>query len=137
MGGLLAAEAAMDSSNAPLKAGGKPNRIVGIIAFDVPFLGMHPHVVISGLASLLPKGESKGETSPDDEDKKEIPPPSPAPQTRPSERDAHAADKQLGNHPEINRVSSKVTDDWEDFKQRIDRECPPYSTIPRPLKPHD
>lgn len=117
MGGLLAAEAAMDPSNAPRQPGGKPNRIVGIIAFDVPFLGMHPHVVISGLASLLPKGES----SSDDKKKEKTPPPSPAPQTTPSEGNAHMSEKEMGEHPEITRVSSKVTDDWEDFKKKIDR----------------
>ncbi|KIK55492.1 hypothetical protein GYMLUDRAFT_47695 [Collybiopsis luxurians FD-317 M1] len=51
MGGLLAAEAATDSSNA--KDGSK--RIIGMIAFDCPYLGMHPHVVITGIASLFPK----------------------------------------------------------------------------------
>ncbi|KAJ3814610.1 hypothetical protein F5876DRAFT_86316 [Lentinula aff. lateritia] len=48
MGGLLAAEAATDPSNVH-------NRIVGLIAFDCPYLGMHPHVVITGIASLVPK----------------------------------------------------------------------------------
>ncbi|KAJ3865995.1 hypothetical protein EV359DRAFT_72092 [Lentinula novae-zelandiae] len=48
MGGLLAAEAATDPSNVH-------KRIVGLIAFDCPYLGMHPHVVIAGIASLIPK----------------------------------------------------------------------------------
>src|ERR1700687_3425486 len=48
MGGLLAAEAATDRSN-------KSHRIIGMIAFDTPYLGMHPHVVVSGIASLFPK----------------------------------------------------------------------------------
>ncbi|KAF9078460.1 hypothetical protein BDP27DRAFT_1396774 [Rhodocollybia butyracea] len=51
MGGLLAAQAATDLSNN--NDGSK--RIVGMIAFDCPYLGMHPHVVITGLASLMPK----------------------------------------------------------------------------------
>ncbi|KAH6910671.1 hypothetical protein BKA70DRAFT_90759 [Coprinopsis sp. MPI-PUGE-AT-0042] len=125
MGGLLAAEAAMDPSNAPREAGGKPNRIVGIIAFDVPFLGMHPHVVISGLASLLPKGESSSK----DEEKKKTPPQSPAPQTRPPEpaRDAHQTEKEMGEQPGMSRVSSQVTDDWEEFKQKIHRKRNPRS----------
>ncbi|KAJ3921601.1 hypothetical protein F5877DRAFT_88694 [Lentinula edodes] len=57
MGGLLAAEAATDPSNVH-------KRIVGLIAFDCPYLGMHPHVVITGIASLVPKkteGEMKTE----------------------------------------------------------------------------
>lgn len=67
MGGLLAAEAATDPSNIPDATTGKPCRIVGVIAFDTPFLGMHPHVIISGIASLFPKspgnvrGKSEGE----------------------------------------------------------------------------
>lgn len=48
MGGLLAA----DASTSPNHAASK--RVIGLIGYDVPFLGMHPHVVISGIASLLP-----------------------------------------------------------------------------------
>lgn len=106
MGGLLAAEAAMDPSNAPLAANGKPRRIVGIVAFDVPFLGMHPHVVISGLASLLPKGDSS-----DDESKKS------PPSTPPSQGAFQTAEAR----PDINRSPSSVTDDWDAFKNKIDR----------------
>jgi len=47
MGGLLIAEAATSTTHAASK------RVIGLLAFDVPFLGMHPHVVISGIASLL------------------------------------------------------------------------------------
>lgn len=56
MGGLLIAEAALDSS--PVA-----RRIIGLLAFDTPYLGMHPHVVISGIASLLPKKEGSGPPS--------------------------------------------------------------------------
>lgn len=48
MGGLLVAEAALNRS--PVA-----RRINGILAFDAPYLGMHPHVVVSGIASLFPK----------------------------------------------------------------------------------
>lgn len=58
MGGLLAAEVATNASNTS-------KRVIGIVAFDVPFLGMHPHVVISGIASLLPKEDDKRETEKD------------------------------------------------------------------------
>lgn len=54
MGGLLAAEAV--SSTSPVS-----KRIIGLVAFDVPFLGMHPHVIISGISSLLPKDQSNSE----------------------------------------------------------------------------
>jgi len=56
MGGLLIAEAALDLS--PVA-----RRIIGLLAFDTPYLGMHPHVVISGIASLLPKKENPGPPS--------------------------------------------------------------------------
>ncbi|KIJ46932.1 hypothetical protein M422DRAFT_778325 [Sphaerobolus stellatus SS14] len=52
MGGLLAADVALRST-----------RVVGLLACDVPYLGMHPHVVISGLASLAPK-KPKTDNSP-------------------------------------------------------------------------
>jgi len=51
MGGLVIAEVALmpsPTSDRPLK-----HRIVGTVNFDVPFLGMHPGVVKSGLASIF------------------------------------------------------------------------------------
>jgi pimeloyl-ACP methyl ester carboxylesterase len=51
MGGLVIAEVALmpsTTSDRPLK-----HRIVGTVNFDVPFLGMHPGVVKSGLASIF------------------------------------------------------------------------------------
>jgi pimeloyl-ACP methyl ester carboxylesterase len=51
MGGLVVAEVALmpsPTSDRPLK-----HRIVGTVNFDVPFLGMHPGVVKSGLASIF------------------------------------------------------------------------------------
>lgn len=52
MGGLLAADVATGSSK-------ESKRVVGLVAFDVPYLGMHPHVIISGISSLFPKDDSK------------------------------------------------------------------------------
>ena len=60
MGGLLSAEVALmppEVPPPPLK-----HRILGTINFDVPFLGMHPGVVKSGLSSIFkPAGESPGD----------------------------------------------------------------------------
>ncbi|KAL1711139.1 hypothetical protein EV121DRAFT_191282 [Schizophyllum commune] len=91
MGGLLAAEAATHASNNPqLYPGARPSRIIGMIAFDVPFLGMHPHVVITGLASLFAK----------DDDKK--------------------TETQLNDHnPDVHMVDGRVTDDWESYKRNM------------------
>uniref|UniRef100_D8Q000 GPI inositol-deacylase n=1 Tax=Schizophyllum commune (strain H4-8 / FGSC 9210) TaxID=578458 RepID=D8Q000_SCHCM len=91
MGGLLAAEAATHASNNPQSyPGARPSRIIGMIAFDVPFLGMHPHVVITGLASLFAK----------DDDKK--------------------TETQLNDqHPDVHMVDGRVTDDWESYKRNM------------------
>lgn len=56
MGGLLSAEVALMKPAAPAARPLK-HRILGTINFDVPFLGMHPHVVKSGLASIFKPAE--------------------------------------------------------------------------------
>jgi hypothetical protein len=94
MGGLLAADAATDPSNNPDQhPGAKPRRIIGVVAFDTPYLGMHPHVVISGIASLLPKGnepEKEGQS-----------------------------DHAMNDHNKVKIVDEKVTDDWEGYKKGL------------------
>ncbi|CAE6427969.1 unnamed protein product [Rhizoctonia solani] len=52
MGGLLTAEVAFAAP---------PGRVIGLVSFDVPFLGVHPHVVLSGIASLFKKKEGRDE----------------------------------------------------------------------------
>lgn len=52
MGGLLAAEVVLMPAPPPASRPFK-HRILGTINFDVPFLGMHPGVVRSGLASIF------------------------------------------------------------------------------------
>ncbi|KAI5118310.1 hypothetical protein M0805_006478 [Coniferiporia weirii] len=56
MGGLLAADAATSASV-------QSKRIIGLVAFDVPFLGMHPHVIVSGITSLFPKDTEEGKNT--------------------------------------------------------------------------
>ncbi|KAG8694608.1 hypothetical protein FRC09_009743 [Ceratobasidium sp. 395] len=57
MGGLLTAEVAFAAP---------PGRVIGLISFDVPFLGVHPHVILSGIASLFKSKEGKSETEMND-----------------------------------------------------------------------
>ena len=52
MGGLLSAEIVLMGSSSPSGPALK-HRILGTVSFDVPFLGMHPGVVKSGLASMF------------------------------------------------------------------------------------
>lgn len=49
MGGILSAEAALLRDN----AGHSRHRILGIVSFDTPFLGMHPGVITTGIGSLF------------------------------------------------------------------------------------
>lgn len=53
LGGILAAEVAMLKSHTPGSPDLYQHRLIGVIAFDTPFLGMHPSVVKTGLASLF------------------------------------------------------------------------------------
>ncbi|KAG8685084.1 hypothetical protein FRC11_011150, partial [Ceratobasidium sp. 423] len=48
MGGLLTAEVALAAP---------PGRVVGLVSFDVPYLGVHPRVVLSGITSLFKNRE--------------------------------------------------------------------------------
>ncbi|KAG9097476.1 hypothetical protein FS749_006186 [Ceratobasidium sp. UAMH 11750] len=63
MGGLLTAEVAFAAP---------PNRVIGLISFDVPYLGVHPHVILSGIASLFKSKEGKSETEMNDPQHVEI-----------------------------------------------------------------
>lgn len=65
MGGLLAAEAAVEyPKHKPRKDG---QQIVAVVALDAPLLGMHPHVVVSGIASLFPKKKKKKKNEDEDD----------------------------------------------------------------------
>lgn len=68
MGGLLSAEVALMPANTP-SSGPLQHRIVGTINFDVPFLGMHPRVVKSGLASIF---TSDGKKEPKDDSQTQL-----------------------------------------------------------------
>ncbi|KAF2092099.1 hypothetical protein K490DRAFT_32395 [Saccharata proteae CBS 121410] len=57
MGGLLSAEVVLLSPHSPATGHALRHRILGTINFDVPFLGMHPGVVASGLSSIFHPAE--------------------------------------------------------------------------------
>ncbi|KAF2101213.1 hypothetical protein NA57DRAFT_21171, partial [Rhizodiscina lignyota] len=58
MGGLVAGEIVLLPPHSPATGQAFRHRILGVINFDVPFLGMHPGVIGSGLASLFRPAES-------------------------------------------------------------------------------
>ncbi|KAF2237233.1 hypothetical protein EV356DRAFT_430303, partial [Viridothelium virens] len=53
MGGLLAAEVVLLPASSPRTGQTLRHHILGTINFDVPFLGMHPGVIKSGLGSIF------------------------------------------------------------------------------------
>ncbi|KAI9689696.1 MAG: hypothetical protein M1820_010066 [Bogoriella megaspora] len=53
MGGLLSAEVVLLQPRFPETGKALRHRILGTINFDVPFLGMHPGVIASGLGSIF------------------------------------------------------------------------------------
>jgi hypothetical protein len=53
LGGILAAEVVLIPSHRPGSSEFSQHRLLGLIAFDVPYLGMHPGVVGTGIASLF------------------------------------------------------------------------------------
>ena len=60
MGGILSAEVVLKPAGVP-QSSSLAHRILGTINFDVPFLGMHPGVIASGLGSLFrPADKSSG-----------------------------------------------------------------------------
>ncbi|KAJ5546538.1 hypothetical protein N7494_004123 [Penicillium frequentans] len=52
MGGIIAADVALLQKDKTAKA---KHRILGIISYDTPYLGLHPHVVSTGIGSLFGK----------------------------------------------------------------------------------
>lgn len=71
MGGLLAGEVVLLPRMHPVEtdvgARRYRHRILGVVGFDTPFVGMHPGVVTSGISSLFrpsPKPEKRKETAP-------------------------------------------------------------------------
>ncbi|KAK3945054.1 hypothetical protein QBC46DRAFT_435756 [Diplogelasinospora grovesii] len=66
MGGLLAADIALLPSQAPPGESPFRHRILGTISLDAPLLGLHPGIIVSGIASLFrpspsPKAESESD----------------------------------------------------------------------------
>ncbi|CAZ86613.1 unnamed protein product [Tuber melanosporum] len=59
MGGILAAEVVLLRD----ERGGFKHRILGVVTFDSPFLGMHPGVISAGLGSLF---RSEGKSPPEE-----------------------------------------------------------------------
>ncbi|KAG9037552.1 hypothetical protein FRB95_005134 [Tulasnella sp. JGI-2019a] len=56
LGGFVVAEAALQWDTKDERS-----QVIGFIAMDVPYLGVHPHVIVSGIASLFP-GEDNAQS---------------------------------------------------------------------------
>lgn len=63
LGGILGAEVILIPSHTPGSQDVYQHRILGLIAFDTPFLGMHPGVVSTGIASLFRGSPEQAESS--------------------------------------------------------------------------
>jgi len=124
MGGLLAAEAATSISKH-----GKDHRVIGLLAFDVPFLGMHPHVVITGIASLFPqdddKLDAKSEAELNDSTVQLV-----------SEHDVHQSQPEenrgMLSTTDLHPTHSQDDDEWDQFKNSPARTKTPESWEPKP-----
>lgn len=70
LGGILGAEVVLLPSHTHGSREALQHRILGLIAFDTPFLGMHPMIVSTGIASLF-----RGAPEPSEENVDSTPPP--------------------------------------------------------------
>ncbi|KAI9679825.1 MAG: hypothetical protein M1817_004839 [Caeruleum heppii] len=64
MGGILSAEVVLLAPPTYPAAERFRHRILGIINFDTPFIGMHPGVIVSGLSSLFRPGSDSPKPTP-------------------------------------------------------------------------
>lgn len=71
MGGLVAAEVALMLQQSPRML---KHRILGTVNFDVPFLGMHPRVIKSGIQSIFQSSEKESEMSGSEQSSMTAPP---------------------------------------------------------------
>jgi alpha-beta hydrolase superfamily lysophospholipase len=112
MGGLLAADAAV------MEKSSEANRIIGLVAFDVPYLGMHPHVVISGIASLFAKEEDDAKARKDEgKDEGDC--------TNMPEMGSNVkTEHELNDERIVRFVDQRVVDDWGSvYGQNLEGEC--------------
>ncbi|KAM4056227.1 putative serine esterase [Hirsutella rhossiliensis] len=63
MGGLLAAEIVLMPKRGPYQSQPFKHRILGTLSLDSPFLGLHPGIVSSGIASLFHPGSQPANDS--------------------------------------------------------------------------
>lgn len=87
MGGILAAEVAL-LRDADMR---RRHDILGVVAFDTPFLGMHPGVIGAGLGSIF-RPQPKREVS---EEEKE-------------EEERRRAEEEFGPEPKRNYTNGKA-----------------------------
>lgn len=139
MGGLLAAEAAFYLDLHP----STNHQVIGIVALDTPFLGLHPHVAKSSLTKLVfgsggkkkkqrprrqedgsrgmegENGDGDGDSDSDSDGDSLIPSLSPCAKSR---RNAKTSQREIEKkmNPSVDVVDEKVSDDWESVKGQVE-----------------
>ncbi|KAF8324251.1 uncharacterized protein EI90DRAFT_3019622 [Cantharellus anzutake] len=101
LGGYLVADAAVINA----RQADSVHPIIGILAMDVPYLGVHPHVIVSGLASLF-AGERQPEAEVNDTTKVDIAP-------RQSVDDVSLNNHRSPTHSQNNRAASPAASESE------------------------
>ncbi|KAJ6018552.1 hypothetical protein N7522_002016 [Penicillium canescens] len=68
LGGILSAEVALLPDSTGKTTTGLKHRILGLVNFDVPFLGLHPRVIATGISGLFHKKDAPYGTEFNEED---------------------------------------------------------------------
>ncbi|PWY68435.1 hypothetical protein BO70DRAFT_323286 [Aspergillus heteromorphus CBS 117.55] len=67
LGGILAAEVALLPGPCSSSTGRRKHRILGLVNFDVPFLGLHPRIIKTSISGLFQKRDPMAQAKPDEE----------------------------------------------------------------------
>ncbi|TFK63684.1 hypothetical protein BDN72DRAFT_306059 [Pluteus cervinus] len=122
MGGLLAAEVVfgpnvlIDNVTQP-QGDVRPQKVIGIIAFDTPYLGVHPHVAKSSISALLLKSGKKNNDFGEQDPKVKAEHSDDSDESKNERGRGKAEEVEARLNPNVDIVDRKVTDDWEGVKR--------------------